>query len=101
MPTFRRIPKRGFSNAQFTVRYNVVNVASLETRFDAGGHVTPEALLEAGLVRNLNYPVKVLGTGSLSKKLTVDAAKFSRSAQQKIEAVGGVARVVSRSTVSQ
>lgn len=101
MPTFRRIPKRGFNNAQFTVRYTVVNVASLETRFDAGLHVTPQVLLEAGLIRNLRYPIKVLGTGSLTKKLTVDAAKFSRSAQQKIEAAGGEARVVSRSTAAE
>ena len=93
MPTFRRLPKRGFNNAQFTTRYVVVNVEHLEVRFEAGAHVTAQALLEAGLIRNLRLPVKVLGTGMLSKKLRVDAAKFSRTAKEKIEGAGGEARV--------
>ncbi len=97
MPTFRRIPKRGFSNVRFATRYSVVNVEAIEARFEAGDHVTPQFLLEAGLIRNLRYPVKVLGNGTLGKKLTVDAAKFSRSAQEKIEAAGGQARVLTRS----
>ena len=92
MPTFRRLPKRGFSNARFTTRYSVVNVAALEERFEAGAHVTPQSLLEAGLIRNLRLPVKVLGEGALTKKLTVDAAKFSKSAQEKIQAAGGEVR---------
>ncbi len=94
MPTFRRIPKRGFSNAAFTVRYSVVNISSLSERYEAGAHVTVQALLEAGLIRNLRLPVKVLGDGALDKKLTVDAAKFSKSAVEKIQAAGGEARVV-------
>ena len=93
MPTFRRMPKRGFSNARFTTRYSIVNVASLEERFEAGAHVTPQSLLEAGLIRNLAYPVKILGDGQLTKELTVDAAKYSRSATEKIQAAGGEARV--------
>ena len=93
MPTFRRLPKRGFSNARFRTRYAVVNLASLETRFEAGSHVTPQALLDAGLIRNLRYPIKILGEGSLSKKLIVDAAKFSASAAEKIRGAGGEARV--------
>lgn len=93
MPTFRRIPKRGFSNAKFTVVYSVVNVGVLEERFDGGAHVTPQAMLETGLVRHLRYPVKVLGNGTLTKKLIVDAAKFSKSAEQKIQAAGGECRV--------
>jgi large subunit ribosomal protein L15 len=93
MPTFRRIPKRGFSNARFTTRYSVVNIGSLESRFEAGTHVTPQSLLEAGLIRNLRYPVKVLGTGALTRGLTVDAAKFSKSAVEKIQAAGGEARI--------
>ena len=93
MPTFRRIPKRGFSNAQFEVRYSVVNVAALEEAFPANTHVTPQALRESGLIRNLRLPVKVLGDGSLTKKLTVDAAKFSRAAMEKIQQAGGEARV--------
>ncbi len=93
MPTFRRLPKRGFSNAKFTTRYSVVNIASLETRFDAGAHVTPQALEATGLIRNLRLPVKILGNGEMTKKLTVDAAKFSETARKKIEAAGGEARV--------
>lgn len=89
MPTFRRLPKRGFNNAQFTTRYSVVNVASLEERYEADTHVTKQSLLEVGLVRNKHLPVKILGNGSLSKKLTVDATKFSKSAKEKIEAAGG------------
>ena len=92
MPTFRRLPKRGFSNAQFTTRYSVVNVAALEERFEAGAHVTPQFLLEAGLIRNLRLPVKVLGDGVLTKQLTVDAAKFSKTAKEKIQAAGGEVR---------
>ena len=93
MPTFRRLPKRGFSNARFTTRYSVVNVVSLETRFESGAHVTPQALLDVRLIRNLRYPVKILGNGTLTKKLIIDAAKFSRSAVEKIQAAGGEARV--------
>jgi len=94
MPTFRRMPKRGFSNAQFATRYSIVNVGSLESRFEPGAHVTPQSLREVGLIRNLRLPVKVLGDGDLVKKLTVDAAKFTKSAIEKIQAVGGEARVV-------
>jgi large subunit ribosomal protein L15 len=94
MPLFRRVPKRGFSNAQFCTKYNVVNVGDLELRFDMGAHVTPEAILEMGLIRNLRYKVKVLGAGDLTKKFKVEAAKFSKSAQEKIAAAGGEAIVV-------
>ena len=94
MPTFRRIPKRGFNNAQFETRYSVVNVSSLERAFEKGAHVTPQALREAGLIRNLNLPIKILGNGDLSKKFKVDAAKFSKSAQEKITKAGGEASVV-------
>lgn len=94
MPTFRRLPKRGFSNVQFATRYGIVNVGSLELRYDAGAHVTLQSLLEVGLIRNLRHPVKVLGDGALTKKLTVDAAKFSKAAIEKILAVGGEAKLV-------
>ena len=76
MPTFRRIPKRGFSNAQFAHRYHIVNVSSLERVFETGAHVTPEALCEAGLIRSLRWPVKVLGNGELKKKLKVVSKHF-------------------------
>lgn len=94
MPLFRRVPKRGFNNFNFQTTYNVVNVGDLEGRFDAGAHVTPEAILEAGLIRNLRYKVKVLGNGELTKKFKVEAAKFSKSAEEKIKKAGGEAIVV-------
>ncbi|MEK6799377.1 MAG: 50S ribosomal protein L15 [Planctomycetota bacterium] len=93
MPTFRRIPKRGFTNAKFTERFVPVNVGSLEKAFTANAHVTAQVLLEAGLIRSLQLPVKILGEGTLTKKLTVEAAKFSRSAEEKIKTAGGEARV--------
>ncbi len=89
MPTFRRMPKRGFSNAKFRTIYSIVNVGALDSRFENGTHVTPQALREAGLIRNLRYPVKILGDGVLTKKLTVDVAKYSKSALEKIQAAGG------------
>jgi len=94
MPTFRRIPKRGFNNANFATRYAVVNVAGLEAKFENGAHVTPQALRECGLVRKAGMPVKILGQGDLKKKLHVDAAKFSKAAAEKIKAAGGETKVV-------
>lgn len=94
MPAFRRMPKRGFTNARFKRVYSVVNVGSLEERYEADAHVTSESLLETGLIRNRNFPVKILGEGELTKKLVVDAAKYSKSAEEKIKAVGGEARVL-------
>ncbi len=92
MPTFRRLPKRGFTNAAFKTVYSVVNIGSLEERFDSGAHVTPQSLAAVGLIRTLRFPVKILGNGDLTKKLTVDAAKFSRTAEEKIKAAGGEVR---------
>jgi large subunit ribosomal protein L15 len=85
MPLIRRIPKRGFKSIN-RVEYQVVNVRELD-RLD--GDVTVESLKEAGLIRSLRKPVKVLGEGDLGKKLTVAAHKFSATAQAKIEAAGG------------
>jgi len=101
MPIFRRLPKRGFSNAEFRTVYNVVNVADLETAFKSGEHVTPQALLDRGLIRHLRDPIKILGDGKLSKKLTVDAAKFSESAAKKIESAGGKAVVKANAVVAE
>lgn len=101
MPIFRRLPKRGFSNVEFRTVYNVVNVAALERVFKAGEHVTPQALLERGLIRHLRNPIKVLGDGNLTKKLNVDAAKFSESAARKIESLGGKANVKSSNAVAE
>ncbi len=93
MPLFRRIPKRGFNNYNFRITYSVVNVGELEQRFEAGSHVTPQALVEVGLVRRLDQAVKILGDGTLTKKLTVEAGKFSKQAEEKIKAVGGEVRI--------
>ncbi|NQT85837.1 50S ribosomal protein L15 [bacterium] len=94
MPLFRRLPRRGFNNANFTTRYAVVNVAALEA-FDDGQEVTPESLLEAGVIHRIEEGLKILGNGELTKKLTVKAHKFSKSASEKIEQAGGTAVTLS------
>jgi large subunit ribosomal protein L15 len=88
MPLIRRIPKRGFNNAEFKTRYAVVNVSDLE-RFDAGTAVDEQSLRAAGLVRGTIDGVKILGSGELTKKLTITVAKVSASAKEKIEKAGG------------
>ena len=92
MPLFRRIPKRGFTciNSKEIVG---INVSALE-RFDDGADVTIESLMETGIVKNPKDGVKILGNGELEKKLTVKAAKFSKSAAEKIEKAGGKAEVI-------
>jgi large subunit ribosomal protein L15 len=90
MPLVRRIPKRGFKNIN-RVEYQVVNVRDLER---VGGDVSPESLKDAGLIRNLRKPVKVLGLGEAGGKFVVSAHKFSASAQAKIEAAGGSVEVI-------
>lgn len=94
MPLFRRIPKRGFNNAQFCRRYQVINIGDLAETFDDGAKVTPAALEEAGLILDAGAPVKVLGDGELTKKLEVHANKFSGSASQKITQAGGQAKTL-------
>ena len=93
LPLFRRLPKRGFSNAMFKVEYATINVSDLE-KFDDGAVVTPELLKEMGILKKQLAGVKVLGNGNLTKKLTVKANKFSQSAVEKIEAIGGKAEVI-------
>lgn len=88
MPLLRRIPKRGFNNANFRTYYVIVNVEQLNA-FDDGATVTGEALVEHGLVDKLFDGVKVLGNGELKKKLTVKAQRFSASAREKIAKAGG------------
>ena len=88
MPLLRRIPKRGFNNANFRTIYAIVNVEQLNV-FDNGATVTPEALTEAGLADKLFEGVKVLGNGELKKKLTVKAQRFSVAAREKITKAGG------------
>ncbi len=87
LPLYRRLPKRGFSNAPFKIKYAVINVSDLN-RFEDGTVVTKELLKESGLVKNQLDGVKVLGNGTLEKKLTIKADKFSREAIEKIEKSG-------------
>jgi large subunit ribosomal protein L15 len=93
MPLFRRLPKRGFSNYKFETRYKIINVSQLE-RFDEGAAVGVEQLSNAGLIDSLKNKVKILGDGELTKKLQVTAHKFSKTAEQKIVASGGTAKVI-------
>ena len=93
MPLQRRLPKRGFNNARFAKVYSIVNVSDL-ARFEAGSVVTPEVLLESGLIRQIRDGVKILGDGELTTALTVQAHAFSKAAAEKIEAAGGKAEVI-------
>jgi large subunit ribosomal protein L15 len=93
MPLIRRIPKRGFNNARHSVDYIPVNLESLN-RFDNGAKVDAAALRESGLANGPLPRIKILGTGELSKKLTVSAHAFSASARSKIEAKGGTCEVI-------
>jgi large subunit ribosomal protein L15 len=88
MPLIRRLPKRGFGNGPFKRTYAVINLTDLE-RFDADAHVTEQLLREKGLLKGKVDGVKILGRGEVTKKLTVEADKFSESARQKIEQAGG------------
>lgn len=92
MPLHRRLPKRGFTNI-FKTDYAVVNVSDLE-RFDSGASVDETTLRQAGLVKGSHDGVKVLGDGELSKKLTVSATKFSKSAKEIIEKAGGTCQEI-------
>jgi large subunit ribosomal protein L15 len=88
MPMFRRIPKRGFNN-KFALTIFAVNVSDLENCFESGDTVTPELLARKGLAKGVYDELKVLGDGELTKKLTVSAHRFSKSAEEKINAAGG------------
>ncbi len=93
LPLFQRLPKRGFSNAKFKVEYATINVSDLDN-FEDGAVVTPELLKEMGIVKKQLAGIKVLGNGELTKKLTVKASKFSATAVEKIEKMGGKAEEV-------
>ena len=92
MPLYRRVPKKGFTNI-FGVDYAAVNVERLEV-FEDGAVVDAQALKDAGIIKKELGGVKIMGNGELTKKLTVKAAKFTASAKEKIEAIGGKAEVV-------
>jgi len=87
-PALARIPKKGFSNADFRKEYQIINVASLEG-FEDGAKVDGQALADARLISDAAKPVKVLGNGQLTRKLTVVASKFSKTATEKITQAGG------------
>ncbi len=92
MPLYRRLPKRGFTNI-FAKEYAEINVERLNI-FEDGTEITPELLLEKGIVKKAKNGVKILGNGELQKKLTVKAAKFTKAATEKIEAAGGKVEVI-------
>ena len=92
MPLTRRLPKRGFTN-NFRTVYVAINVDRLEI-FDDGQTVTPVDLIQAGIINKVCDGIKIMGNGELTKKLTVQATKFTASAKEKIEAVGGKAEVI-------
>ncbi|MEK6544838.1 MAG: 50S ribosomal protein L15 [Elusimicrobiota bacterium] len=94
IPLIRRLPKRGFNNYNFTIRYSVVNVGNLEERFKTGDKVTVDGLRSCGLVNETGAKVKILGRGSLTKKLSVEAHAISASAKQAIEKAGGQVTII-------
>lgn len=93
LPLFRRLPKRGFSNAMFKTTYAVLNLSDLN-KFEENTTVTPELLKEMGILKNQLDGVKILGNGTLEKKLIVKANQFSKKAQEEIEKLGGKAEVI-------
>jgi large subunit ribosomal protein L15 len=97
MPLIRRLPKRGFSNEPFRTRYEVLNVEALD-RFEVGTVVTPELLEETRVLKNATTGLKILGTGEITKALTVRAHKVSESARAKIEAAGGTVELIGETT---
>ena len=92
MPLIRRLPKFGFTNP-FRTEYTVVNVRSFES-WSGGDTVSPQAMVDAGLVKRKALPIKILGTGSLKRALVIQAHKFSKSAEAKIRAAGGRVEVI-------
>lgn len=93
-PMFKRFPKRGFSNVNFTTRYSIINVGDLDTMTDLE-EITPEILLEKKVIKKFEKGgLKILGDGEVTRAMTVRAHKFSKSATQKIEAAGGKTEVL-------
>lgn len=93
-PLYRRIPKRGFNNARFETKYATINLDVINKYFKDGEVVTPEVLKERGIIKKQLSGVKVLGNGTLEKKVTVKANRFSSKAVTKIEDAGGKAEVI-------
>ena len=93
LPLYRRLPKRGFTNARFKTEYAVINMTDLN-RFEDGAVISPELLKEMGLIKKQLSGIKVLGNGTLEKKVIVKAHKFSAKAAEQIEKLGGKAEVI-------
>ncbi|MEY4704247.1 MAG: ribosomal subunit protein [Nitrospirota bacterium] len=92
MSLIRRVPKHGFTNI-FRKEYSIVNLSSLG-EMTVSGTITPQALVDAGLVKRKTLPIKILGNGDLTKAIVVQAHKFSKSAEAKIQAAGGRVEVI-------
>ncbi len=92
MPLVRRLPKFGFTNPS-RIEYSIVNLKSFE-QWEGEGTVTPQAMVDAGLIKRKRLPIKILGVGELKKSLVVQAHKFSKSAEAKIQAAGGRVEVI-------
>ncbi len=92
MSLIRRVPKHGFTNI-FRKEYSIVNLKSLGD-MTLSGTITPQALVDAGLVKRKTLPIKILGSGDLTKAIVVQAHKFSKSAEAKIQAAGGRVEVI-------
>jgi large subunit ribosomal protein L15 len=89
MPLYRRLARRGFSNYPFKKEYTIINLVDLEKKFTEGETVNTASLKEKGLLKKVRLPVKILGKGEITKKLTVEVAKISGGAREKIEKAGG------------
>lgn len=92
MPLIRRLPKFGFVN-NFRTEYSIVNVSSFQD-WSGSGTITPQAMVDAGLVKRKTLPIKILGNGELKKSLVIQAHKFSKSAEAKIQSAGGRVEVI-------
>lgn len=92
MPLIRRLPKFGFIN-NFRTEYSIVNVSSFQD-WNGSGTITPQAMVDAGLVKRKTLPIKILGNGELKKSLVIQAHKFSKSAEAKIQSAGGRVEVI-------
>jgi large subunit ribosomal protein L15 len=99
MPLIRRIPKRGFNNYEFATRYNSVNVGELN-QFEDGARVDETALRAIGLANGRSHGIKILGSGELTKKLTLVVSAVSASAKAKIEALGGAVEIIAKKTAA-
>lgn len=93
LPLYRRLPKRGFTNAKFKTTYAVINLSDLN-KFENDAVITPELLKDMGIIKNQLDGIKILGNGKLEKKLIVKAHKFSNVAKEQIEKLGGKAEVI-------